>query len=231
MQAKINQKQEAIELRKQGFSYSEILRQVPVSKSTLSLWLKSVKLAKRQKQKLTDKKLAGMKRGWEARRNQRIEITKKIKDEARNEIGKLSDRELMLICASLYWGEGSKEKEGKYGCGIQFGNSDPLMIKTFLRWIVSGIKIQKDRVVFEIYIHENHKDRINEVKRFWSDCTNFPEESFNRVYFKKNKIGTNRRNINSDYHGLLRIVIKNSSSLNRKIQGWIEGINQYCEVV
>ena len=50
-------KSKAIELRKQGFSYSEILKQIPVAKSTLSVWLKNVGLSKKQKQKLTKKKI------------------------------------------------------------------------------------------------------------------------------------------------------------------------------
>jgi len=45
----------AIELRKKGLSYSEILKCVPVAKSTLSLWLRSVGLSKKQRQRLTDK--------------------------------------------------------------------------------------------------------------------------------------------------------------------------------
>ena len=52
MLAKIEEKQKAIALRKRGYSYSEILAEVPVAKSTLSLWLRSVGLAKKQKQLL-----------------------------------------------------------------------------------------------------------------------------------------------------------------------------------
>ena len=63
---KTQEKQRAITLRKQGLSYNEILKKVPVSKSSLSLWLRSVGLAKEQKQRLTEKKLTSMKRGWEA---------------------------------------------------------------------------------------------------------------------------------------------------------------------
>lgn len=53
-------KEKAINLRKRGFSYSEILEQIPVAKSTLSSWLHSIGLSKKQKQRLTEKKLASM---------------------------------------------------------------------------------------------------------------------------------------------------------------------------
>jgi transposase len=51
----------AIQLRREGYSYSEILKKVPVAKSTLSLWLRSVNLTNSQKQKLTLKKLKSAK--------------------------------------------------------------------------------------------------------------------------------------------------------------------------
>lgn len=75
---KKNEKEIAISLRKQGKTYGEILKVVKVAKSTLSLWLRSVGLAKEQYQTLTEKKRAAQKRGAEDRRTHRIESTKAI---------------------------------------------------------------------------------------------------------------------------------------------------------
>ena len=94
MTVKLKEKELAIKLRRRGLSYNEILRKVPVAKSSLSLWLKSVGLAKKQKQRLTKKKLAAARRGWEARRNKRLVSTTLIKDKARAEIKNISKREL-----------------------------------------------------------------------------------------------------------------------------------------
>ena len=60
MLAKLKEKQKAIKFRRKGLSYSEILKKIPVAKSTLSLWLRTVRLAKRQKQRLTEKRLAAI---------------------------------------------------------------------------------------------------------------------------------------------------------------------------
>ena len=49
MITKIKEKEKAIKFRKEGFFYSEILKKVPIAKSTLSLWLRSVGLTERQK--------------------------------------------------------------------------------------------------------------------------------------------------------------------------------------
>jgi hypothetical protein len=68
---KLALKEKAIQLRKKGLSYREIMAQVPVAKSTISLWLRSVGLSKRQWQRLTKKKLAGIQKGCDAKRVQR----------------------------------------------------------------------------------------------------------------------------------------------------------------
>ena len=79
---KLQEKEKAILLRKEGFSYTEILKQVPVAKSSLALWLQSVGLSKAQKQRLTDKKWASIRRGWEKWKNTRIKKTIHINTEA-----------------------------------------------------------------------------------------------------------------------------------------------------
>ncbi|MFA5766771.1 MAG: hypothetical protein WC919_02530 [Candidatus Paceibacterota bacterium] len=227
--SKFEEKEKAIKLRKQGFSYSEILKEIPVAKSTLSLWLRSVGLSQKQKQKLTKKKLAAALRGAQARRDHRLAITKEIKDKAIRDIGEISDRELWLIGAALYWAEGSKEKNKS--SALEFCNSDALMIKLFMRWIARFMMVLPERIKFELFIHENHKHRLPQVKKHWVDATGMPFEKFNTVYFKKHKPKTNRKNISDNYFGVLKVKVSKSSSLNRQVTGWIEGICKHCGVV
>ena len=47
MQPKTAEKARAIQLRKQGKTYSEIMKEAPVAKATISLWLHDVQLAKK----------------------------------------------------------------------------------------------------------------------------------------------------------------------------------------
>ena len=56
--SKPEEKWKAVELRRKGLSYREILQHVPVAKSTLSLWLRTVGLSRPQTQRLTEKRLA-----------------------------------------------------------------------------------------------------------------------------------------------------------------------------
>lgn len=221
---KQNLKIKAVLLRKSGLSYSEILRQVNVAKSTLSAWLRSVGLSKTQEQRLTSKKLASIRRGWLKWQKQRADIANEIRKNACREVGAISNRELWLIGAALYWAEGSKEERGHVGQGVKFSNSDPTMIKIFLKWLRSIIKIKNDDIKCEIYLHESARHRMRKIVRFWSEATKIPRDELKYVYYKRDRTKTKRTNINKEYNGLVRICIKGSSELNRKIAGWIKGI-------
>lgn len=224
MIAKQKERQKAIELRQQGLSYREILAQIQVSKASLSLWLKDVTLLPGHAYRITEKRLASARRGALKRKEERVALTKEIKDKARKEIGRLSTRELWLIGIALYWAEGSKEKEYGPGSRVVFSNSDPYMVKLFLKWLLEIIKIPKERIYLSIYIHESHRNNLEKAVNHWSKYTGFPTKAFNKIYFKKNKISTKRRNIGENYFGLLRISVTESSTFNRRIQGWTEGI-------
>lgn len=228
MTNKVLEREKAIKLRRRGLSYSEILKIVPVAKSTLSLWLRSVGLSKRQKQRLTNKKLAAMQRGWEKVRQSRMDRVREIKSLAEKEIGHINKRELWLLGIALYWAEGSKERERSIGQRIAFNNSDPLMIRLFVKWLKECCFIKNEDIKYELYIHENSFNKLETVKMYWAKVLGNPIDV---VYFKKNKQSVYRRNTGEDYYGLVRVTVKKSSYLNRKISGWVNGVCKNCRVV
>lgn len=221
---KTSQKETAVKLRKQGNSYSDILKVVPVAKSTLSVWLRDVGLSKSQQQQLTAKKLAAGKRGGAARKEARINTTAEIVNRSKKQIGVISKRELFLIGAVLYWAEGTKEKETAPGSGIQFTNSDPRMLKIFLLWLRSVCMIDEEKIHFQVYLHETNNSRVGKVVEYWSKSLKVTENRLNKVYYKRNKILTNRKNTGEHYYGLVRIKVRGSSGLVRSISGWVNGI-------
>ena len=172
----------AIELRKKGLSYSEILQQVPVAKSTLAVWLQSIGLSKKQEQRLTDKKMASALRGAARKKEQRLVLSEFLKRTAKNEIGKISDRELFLIGIALYWAEGSKQKDHNVSARVRFSNSDINMIKLFLLWLnkICGIKTYDVRC--DLYIHKGAN--IDGAKSFWERQLNMLVEG---IYLKNPK--------------------------------------------
>jgi hypothetical protein len=224
---KLNLKEKAIKLRKKGLTYSEILKQVPVAKSTLSLWLRDVGLSKPQKQKLSKKRLEAGRRGGIARRQQRIEKTKKIQEKAIKDVGTISERELWLMGTMLYWAEGRKQNSRDTSAMLEFGNSDPKMIQIYLKWLKKFLNVRNEDMVFRLQIHENSRNRIDDVVKFWSDNIGFSKNRIGEsIYYKKHNPKTVRKNIGNDYRGLLLVRVKKSTDLNRKVTGWIKGVCQ-----
>ena len=129
-----------------------------------------------------------------------------------------------MIGAALYWAEGSKQKEHHVATAVIFSNSDPQMILFFYNWLVKICKIEPQDIYFELYIHENAEVEVNKV--FWAKILNLSTEAFSRVRLKKNKGRNFRKNTGNDYHGVLRIVVRRSANMNRKIMGWVFGVCQ-----
>ncbi len=220
---------EVIALRKSGLLYSEILKQVHVAKSTVSLWLHGVGLSKKQNQRLTEKKLAAILRGGQAKRAQRLQRTRDIYKAAESEVRQISKEQLWILGVGLYWAEGSKEKEHRPGSNMIFNNSDPAMIKVFLKWLVEVCEVSPINITLEIYIHENSVNQVKSVQNHWSEITGFPISALQRVYYKQNKISTNRKNIGNLYYGSLRVKVNASSVLLRRVTGWTRGIIRELE--
>ena len=153
MTLKFKEKERAIELRRTGFSYSEILKNVPVAKSTLSLWLHSVNLSKRQKQRLTEKKLAAMQRGWAKTHQRKLDRIENIKKETRNQVNTITRRELWLIGSILYWAEGTKAHSAT------ITNSDYRVIKFMTRWFKEYFKVSSDELSIHLHLHSGQDEQ------------------------------------------------------------------------
>lgn len=220
--SKLPQKNLAIQLRKKGLSYSEILKDIPVAKATLSVWFKEVGLSAPQKQRLTHKRIAAALRGSLSRKRYRIELTEQIKNEAIKEVGKLNKKFFWLIGAALYWAEGAKQKEHNVAARTVFSNSDPLMIKFFYQWLIDICGIKRDKMYLEIYLHSGCD--VTSIKAFWSRFLKINVENLNKIRYKPNKFKNYRKNTGEDYHGVVRIVVRRSTNLNRKIMGWVDGV-------
>ncbi|MSR73749.1 MAG: hypothetical protein EXS60_01695 [Candidatus Pacebacteria bacterium] len=217
-------KDRAIELRRKGFSYSEILEKIPVAKSTLSLWLHSVGLSKKQKQRLSEKKRAAMLRGALKMHDNKVEKITGIKNAARKEISAYISNPLWLTGLILYWSEGSKEKIWGAGTSLKFSNMDVAAHRIFIKWTREFGKYSAEDFKYEIYIHETAD--IEKAKRFWAGQLGVPINAF-RIYIKSAKIKTIRKNRSEGYYGVLRTCVLKSIDFNRRIAGWTEGVIEY----
>jgi len=224
MITKTKEKEIVLKLRKQGLSYNEILKEVAVSKSTLSIWLRGVGIAQKYKQRFTLKRELAQKKAAETCRLIRIKKESDIIEIAKEEIKNISKRELWIIGTVLYWAEGTKQKDHNVSQKVSFNNSDPKMALLFNRWVQEICLRKKSELTYSIYIHQTADKE--KAKKFWGKLLH---TNIDKIYFKSHNPKTNRKNINEDYFGLLRIDVKRSTDLNRQIKGWVLGINESVE--
>ncbi|MFH1854951.1 MAG: hypothetical protein ABH810_00865, partial [bacterium] len=143
---------------------------------------------------------------------------------------RISKRDLWLMGIMLYWAEGAKEKQNSRAAGVEFGNSDSRMVFLYIKWLVDICKVPRNQIKYDLYVHEAQRENVAEIKRYWIRVLSLKTKELQAVYFKKNKRSKTKKRIVRDYHGLLRVRVKSSSSLNRKISGWIDGIADYWRV-
>jgi transcriptional regulator with XRE-family HTH domain len=202
----------AIELRKNGLSYSEIRKSVNVSKSTLSNWLKDIELTNEQKKRLSKLQATGY-IGAKTLQTISSERHREIREMAKREVSNLLDNSLFIAGLMLYWAEGDK-RSGR----VQFSNSDSEMIKLMMRWFREFCKVPEDKFRIGLFVHSLHvrEDYLN----FWSRITGLSISQFNRPYIKPT-IFSNRKN--KLYEGTCVIKIHSKDLLSR-ILGWLDGV-------
>ena len=212
---KLQQKNKAIELRKKGKSYKEILNHVNVSKGTLSLWLRDVKLSEKQKARLYGLREKNLYKLAKNKQKQRIAQTRAIIRSAKSSIHRLTQKDLLLIGVALYWAEGDKSKKTEQ---VKFTNSDPQMIALIMRWCRDVCNVKDEKIRIALHIHDLHSEE--KVKKFWSIVTGINLKQFHKTQIKASSI---RHRRNKLYNGTCSVRI-NDRALFRKIRGWKLGM-------
>ena len=114
--AKSLKKIEAVKLRQSGMSIKDISSKIDIARSTVSIWCSDVVLTNKQKEilhkKMIDSGHKGRMMGAVANKNKKLDVLNSVKVVAKKEIGTLSKRDIKMLSLGLYWGEGSKDKQG-----------------------------------------------------------------------------------------------------------------------
>jgi len=209
---KLEEKNDAIRLRKLGKSYGEIYKKLGVSKGTLSLWLRQIKLTSKQKKRLyVTLKQKNSYRLAKYNQQKKKEKTKQIIAEAKEEFKRLSKNFLFITGLMLYWAEGDKSDESEI---VKFSNSDPKMIKLMMTWFRKICRVPEERIRIAIHIHELHCR--NNIENYWSKLTKVSKKQFHKTQIKPTSLQY-RKNLLYDGTCSIRISDKN---LFRRIKGW-----------
>lgn len=216
----------ARELRRQGMGIKTIAHKLNISSSTASLWCRDIELTLVQIQELEKhskdpyygRRLSYVKK----QQSDRLQKTQRLRTEGIKEVKNLSRKSLFFSGISLYWAEGFK-KDNQVG----FANSDPDMIRFFIRWLEACCGISKDRLKLRLGINEQYKDSAENIEAYWTKELKIPRSQFQKPFFQKVQ-WKKMYDHPEQYHGVLRVRVSKSTDLLRKIHGWIEGIKKHA---
>ncbi len=171
-------------LRREGRSIIEIMNTMSLAKTTVWHHVQDVELTIEQENIILSRR-----GGSNRRKNERIDIAKR---QAKELIASPYSLDIVSI-AMLYWGEGHK----KSACSLT--NTDPVMIRVYLKVLRSVLMIPDRELFIEVRIFAG----MNSIEclRFWSEVTNI---GISDIKLRVNDGGTSGRS----QYGICRVTIR-----------------------
>ena len=184
------------ELRKEGYSINELVKELAIPKTTVWHHIHEIKLSPKSLS-LLKQKIGGSKE----RKEKNLHLAKELAIRILNS----PDRELAIAFAMLYWAEGSKKV-------CEFINSDGRMINLYLQIIKKILRIPDERIspTMRIFSGMNKEECLE----YWSSITGLSKDKFS---VRMNDGGTRS---NTKY-GMCRIRVNKGSNTLKLIHSLI----------
>lgn len=207
-------------MRKEGYSYDFIAKQLGISKSALSIWLRDIPFLHNA---FTLKSIRiGQLRIIEAKRSDKIISFVKANEFSEQKVKNLSVSDIFMVGLGIYIGEGSKTTNI-----IRIVNSDPQIIKFMIVWFRKCFNVQKDNFKIRIHLYPDN-NKLNTLK-FWMKELELQEDNFHPVYVDR-RLNKKRKLYKPLPHGTAHLTIVSNGDkklgvlLHRKILATIDRI-------
>jgi len=198
MKALLVEQEKAKLLRIKGYSLKEIANLLNVAESSASAWVRDVPLSKIAKNRLLKKIKLGQFVAAENKKARTRALELEYFNNAKEFVEgvEINESYAKLLCAAIYWCEGAKNNRRG---GVEFMNSDPQLIKTFLHLFKTSFDVDVNRFRLLVHLHSHHN--IGTEIDFWSKITKISKEQFQKPYIKQN----GGKRIRDNYHGCLSL--------------------------
>ena len=210
-------------LRQRGWSYNIIAARLGVSKSTLSQWLRTVP------DEPNETVIRRIRRGppvaAATKQRKRLEQITTLQREAREELQRVSQRDLLMLGLGLYMGEGSRLYEN-----IRFINSDERFVRIAVWWFrkVWGVPDRNFSIRIHLYPDTSHQAAI----AYWSRITGVPQRQFEGVSVDR-RTGKSALKQRRLPYGTAHVKVRSRGDaqfgveLHRRICAWIDTVCKY----
>ncbi len=209
----------AIELRRLGFSYSEISKELKVSKASISNWVKNIKLTENERlnleKNLKNKIAKGRMNSSIAIRSKKVFKDKFAYDNALKEFEKFSKDQFFMLGLGLYWAHGLKK-----GNSIYFMSKDSNIMKIIVLWMKKYLNISKNKAKFRLFINISHRN--GNFEDLWAKTIDIPLNLFQKTIYTNSSKAIKDR----EYKGSLAIMVS-GVELYRKVIAWQKILIRY----
>ena len=203
-------------LRREGWTYSEIMEVLPVVKGTLSGWCQKIRLTEDQIDAIKARRPPGIRTGIpvDTNRKRRIEV-EEIRRAARDSALQLLHDSFFVAGCVLYWGEGDKSSKR-----LSIVNSDSRALTFFIEW-VRTYHDPSPEFVLALHLHEGNNDE--DAKSWWREALELPDARFHKTFIKP--AGTGHRK-NHLAQGVCRVMLRRSGNAWHRTMAWIDVITK-----
>lgn len=217
-------KEKAILLRKTGKSYTEIAKELNVSKTIVSIWLKKYRLTESEalvlKNNIKSRIEKGRIKALISIRSKKVYKDMVLYEEAKKSFEVFIKESLFSYGLGLYEGHGTK-KVNYYN----FTHKDIETHRIMLIWVNKYILINEDKLKFKLFISSG--DEAIEKVDFWSSNMNIPEENINAYVYKRGVVSKNK---DKKDNGILSVMYNDVKVIN-KINAWQNMLIKYYKGV
>lgn len=213
-------------------SYNEINKILGIPKSTLSNWLSKIPLSLEAKTRLENRVREGgvnafVKHNKQQTFDARIRA-KTIREAASWEVGSISNNDLLIVGAVLYWAEGYKRIRVIDGREITshricFTNSDPFMVSVFILFLRKTMEIPPEKISIEMRLFEHMN--AEETILYWMKVTNLPRSQFKKPTYPVSSASKGIRPINRLPYGTVQVIVSDTKLFYR-VMGFIDGVKE-----
>ena len=204
---KVTERHRARELRAEAWTLKDIAAELGVSKSSVSLWVRDVDFVPNPRRRTRPPRPSGL-------LVRKLAEIDRLDAEGATEIGRMSDREFLIVGAALYAGEGFK-RDAQAG----MANTDPRLLALFVTWLRRHFEVDEVRLRVRLYLHEGLD--LEAAEHCWSELLRIPRSQFRTPYR-----AVPDSTIRSTRHPLgCPGVTYNCSSTHRRVMGLVRALS------
>lgn len=204
---KVTERHRARKLRAEAWTLKDITAELGVSKSSVSVWVRDVDFVPNPRRRTRPPRPSSL-------LVRKLAEIDRLDAEGATEIGRMSDREFLIVGAALYAGEGFK-RDGQAG----MANTDPRLLALFVTWLRRHFEVDEVRLRVRLYLHEGLD--LEAAEHFWSELLRIPRSQFRTPYR-----AVPDSTIRSTRHPLgCPGVTYNCSSTHRRVMGLVRALS------